>query len=409
MSAAAAEVRRVDQDDDGGFGLARQSAGMVDVASTRAAQEVQAAMVIAKRFPRNETASYQRIMQACKRKALAERAVYAYPRGGETVSGPSIRLAEVLAQSWGNIDFGVIELEQKNGESTMMSYAWDLETNTRQAKVFTIRHERHTKSGVKRLTDPRDVYELAANQGARRLRACILGVIPGDVVDAALAECEKTAEGNNSDPLPDRIRKMVAAFTEIGVNQDAIEAKLRHKMDATTAVEIRTLGKIFNSIRDGFSSIESHFDTLQAPEQQSDAVSDLNSKLKAAKPAQQQPAPAAAKPEPVEAPKDPPAEVKPEPAVVEQPASNAEPVESRPGDDVSESVEEQATEHAATLKSFQEFYEQRAMLAGAASDEAGRLFASLKVARPLTRLGPRVEIATAILSNAWDFKAGKSK
>jgi len=33
----------------------------------------------------------------------AEVASYEYPRGNEKVSGPSIRLAEVLAQCWGNM------------------------------------------------------------------------------------------------------------------------------------------------------------------------------------------------------------------------------------------------------------------------------------------------------------------
>ena len=141
---------------------------------SRQAQEVQGAMVIAKRFPRDEVESFNRIMQSCKRKSLAESAMYEYPRGGTKVSGPSIRLAEAMAQNWGNIDFGITELEQKNGESQVMAYAWDLETNTRQVKIFSVPHVRGTKKGNVPLTDPRDVYEMVANQGARRLRSCIL-------------------------------------------------------------------------------------------------------------------------------------------------------------------------------------------------------------------------------------------
>ena len=85
----------------------------MDIATTRQSAEIQSAMVIAKKFPRNETVAISRIMQACERLSLAESALYAYPRGGTTVSGPSIRLAEALAKNWSNIDFGVIELEQK--------------------------------------------------------------------------------------------------------------------------------------------------------------------------------------------------------------------------------------------------------------------------------------------------------
>lgn len=157
-----------------------------EMAISRQAQEVQAAMVIAKKFPRDEVQSFNRIMRACQRKTLAEQAMYEYPRGGTKVTGPSIRLAEAMAQNWGNLDYGIIELEQKNGESQVMAYAWDLETNTRQTKIFSVPHIRSTKKGNVTLTDPRDIYELVANQGARRVRACILGVIPGDVIDSAL-------------------------------------------------------------------------------------------------------------------------------------------------------------------------------------------------------------------------------
>src|SRR5690606_13682459 len=117
---------------------------------------------------------------------LAQQAIYAYPRGPQTVTGPSIRLAEAMAQAWGNLDCGIREISQADGVSVAEAYAIDLETNIRISKTFHVRHVRDTKQGKKRLTDSRDIYELVANQGARRLRACILGILPGDVVDAAV-------------------------------------------------------------------------------------------------------------------------------------------------------------------------------------------------------------------------------
>jgi hypothetical protein len=56
--------------------------------ATRTQAEVQAAMVAAKMYPRDEFIAYEKIMKACKRKTLAEQASYAFPRGGETVTGP---------------------------------------------------------------------------------------------------------------------------------------------------------------------------------------------------------------------------------------------------------------------------------------------------------------------------------
>jgi hypothetical protein len=245
----------------------KESGGMIAVAASRQAQEVQAAMVIAKKFPRNQEQAYSKIMEACKRKGLAESALYSYPRGGQQITGPSIRLAESLAQNWGNLDFGIIELDQRDGESTVMSYCIDLETNTRQCKIFQIAHERKANGTIKRLDDPRDIYELTANQGARRLRACILGVIPGDIIDAAVEQVEKTLKGGK-EPLIDRIRVMATRFTDFGVTVDMLEARLQHKLDATNEQEIIALGKIFNSLRDGASKREQWFDfnPAQKPE-----------------------------------------------------------------------------------------------------------------------------------------------
>jgi hypothetical protein len=227
-------------------------------------------MLAAKKFPRDVNAAYSRILQGCKRKALAEQSAYAFPRGGSKVSGPSIRLAEHLAQNWGNFESGVIELERREDESSAMAYAWDLETNSRDVKVFTVKHIRdrgESKGGSQQLTEQRDIYELVANQGARRKRACILSLIPGDIVDAAEAECDKTLKGDNSEPLIDRVRKMASAFLEIGVTTDMLEKKrLGHVLDATDENELVALRKIYVSLRDGMSKREDWF--AQDPSEQ---------------------------------------------------------------------------------------------------------------------------------------------
>src|SRR5690606_7328869 len=159
---------------------------IAQASSSREMEEVKGQIFMARQFPRNVFQSEQRILDACKRPSLAQTAVYRYPRGKQVVEGPSIRLAEVLAQNWGNLSFGVKELEQREGESIALAYAWDLETNVRQEKGFTVPHSRKANGKIAKLTDPRDIYELVANNGARRVRSCILGIIPGDIVEAAV-------------------------------------------------------------------------------------------------------------------------------------------------------------------------------------------------------------------------------
>ena len=245
---------------------------------SRQAQEVQAAMVVAKRFPRDEIDSFNRIMTSCQRKSLAERAMYEYPRGGTKVTGPSIRLAEAMAQNWGNIDFGIIELEQSNGESQVMAYAWDLETNTRQTKIFNVPHVRGTKKGNVPLTDPKDIYEMVANQGARRLRACILGVIPGDVIDAAVEQCKKTMTEGNEKPLIDRIREGVKLFEEkFSVSQQMLEKYIGCKCEAFSENDMVRLNNVYRSLRDGMSKREDYFD-VSLPEEETEVTDPFKGK-----------------------------------------------------------------------------------------------------------------------------------
>ena len=236
-----------------------------EMVATREAQEVQVAMVAAKRFPRDEIASYNRILSDCQRKSLAERAMYEYPRGGQMVTGPSIHLARTLARGWGNLDSGFKVLEQTAGESTVMAYCWDLETNYRETKVFAVKHVRETKKGAFPLTDSRDIYELIANQSARRERACILSVIPQDVVDAAVGQCNVTLQGDGKMPLVDMVRILVKNFQEqYGVTAEMLEQYIGCKKEAFSQQSVIRLKNVYNTLRDGSASVEQYFDMSSA-------------------------------------------------------------------------------------------------------------------------------------------------
>lgn len=242
--------------------------------------------MIAKQCPRNELAAVDKIMNACTRESLAESALYSYPRGGQEVTGPSIRLAEAMAQHWGNMQFGIRELSAENGVSTVEAFAWDMETNTRQVKVFQVAHQRYTRSkGLTKLTDPRDIYELVANQGARRLRACILGVIPGDVTEAAVKQCEVT-QANSVEVTPDAIKKMVEVFGRYGVTTEMIEKRIGRRLDAINAPVMLSLRKVHQSIKDGMGKPGDFFDIGDVEQVEGPKVSDLSSAVQAKKPMQ---------------------------------------------------------------------------------------------------------------------------
>lgn len=250
---------------------------IAEIERSRAIQEVQGAMIIAKRFPRDTTAAFSRIIEACKRPSLAKAALYSYPRGGETVTGASIRLAEVMAQNYGNLEFGIREIERQQGRSIAESYCWDLETNVKQSKIFEVPHEIYTKRGTKKLTDPRDLYELVANMGARRLRACILGIIPADIREDAETRCKKTLADGGGEPIADRIKRMVLAFKDFGVTIEMLEKRLGHKIDLTIGEEIVDLQGIYNALKDKQAKRADFFDvndTAQDPEGKAASLSE---------------------------------------------------------------------------------------------------------------------------------------
>jgi hypothetical protein len=239
--------------------IVRPQTALANTDQQRAVAEVQAAMMIARSNPRDEIAALDRILNACTRLGLAEAAVYQYGRGGSNIEGPSIRLAEVLAQQWGNIQYGVRELDRRQGESEVQAYAWDVQTNVRREMTFTVAHKRDTKRGSYKIEDSRDLYELVANMGARRVRACILGIIPGDITEAAVAQCEVTMKAK-ADTSPDAIKKMVEAFAALGITREHLEKRLQRHLDAITPAQVVGLKKVYASLRDGMSVPGDWFD-----------------------------------------------------------------------------------------------------------------------------------------------------
>lgn len=223
--------------------------------------QVEGQIVLAKRFPRSVVQALEKIEIACARQRFAEDALYSYPRGGAQVEGPSIRMAEMLGQSWQNMEYGIREVESRQGESLMQAFCWDMENNVRSVKEFTVKHVRSKKSGNVDLTDPRDIYEMTANMGARRMRACILSLIPQDIIEDAVDMVNKTLAGKSDEPLIDRIKKMAKAFKkDCGVTQIQIEERQMKKLESVTEKELIELRKIYKSIVDGMSKPEQWFE-----------------------------------------------------------------------------------------------------------------------------------------------------
>lgn len=263
--------------------------GSVEIEMQRAIAEVQASLTIAKARPRDPYKAFEKMIESCQRIGFASKAFYSYPRGGQTVSGPSIRMAEELARNWGNMEYGIRELSNRDGETEMEAYAWDLETNMRSSQRFVVKHEVHTKNGVKELSDPRDIYEMGANLGARRLRSRILAVLPPDYVESAIQQCGLTISGGQGRSMADRVADMLKAFAALGVKKDHIEKRIGVKLDQMLPEQFTELIGIYNSIKDGQSKPTEWFGGgATATPSEGSPLADINKKV-----ADQQAAPAA--------------------------------------------------------------------------------------------------------------------
>lgn len=237
------------------------------IEQSRAVAEVQAMVVVAQRMPRDVTRALQQIKESCGLMTLAERAFYKFPRGGQNVTGPSIQLATELARCWGNITYGVSELARSDerGESEMLAFAWDVQTNVRPSTTFIVPHKRDKRGGAEILTDMRDIYENNANNAARRLREMIFRALPSWLVADAQEWCRETLERGDSEvPLPKRIASAVEAFAGLGISRERIEAKLGTKIDAITPVDLANLKVSYASLKRGEIEAEDEFPSVKA-------------------------------------------------------------------------------------------------------------------------------------------------
>ncbi|KDD21245.1 hypothetical protein [Bordetella bronchiseptica] len=259
----------------------------------RGVAEVQAKLLMAQQFPRDQVQAMDNILNAFTRPRLAEVAKYQFSRGGSEVDGPSIRSAETIAQNWGNMEFGFREVARGRGTdgvtySEVEAFAFDLQSRTRRQLQFQVRHWRDTKKGGYPIKDERDIYELMSNMAQRRVRACILAIVPGDVIDAAMEQAEVTLK-SKADTSAEAMQKMVDAFAPFGVSKDHIEKRIQRRLESIQPAQVVSLKKIYASLRDGMSMPSDWFDVEDAsPATEGQSLKDLKSRAaskKAADPA----------------------------------------------------------------------------------------------------------------------------
>ena len=281
-----------------------------DAASTalavREQSEVQSAITVAKRFPRDEVAAFKKLMGTTTRATFALKARYSFPRGGQRVTGPSVNLAREAARCWGNIRYGLTVIPAGNDRIHIEGWGHDAEANVwayAQDEFRNAIYRKREDAWVE--PDERDLRELINRRGAICVRNAILQVLPPDITAAAVEKCKDTvrraAEGYVEQDRDQAIRRLAVAFSHIGVTSEMLRTYLNHPLDVMTVDQMTELRGVYKSIADGNSQREEYFVMPNAgtpvPADRTDSLADqINTVKEQAKPKKKQTKKAPAKP-----------------------------------------------------------------------------------------------------------------
>jgi hypothetical protein len=230
-------------------GYAQSQATVIE--ETRAATQVVASIMAAKRWPRDEPLAAAKMRQACDQIELADQAFWSFPRAGETLSGMTVHMARALLAIWGNAVAGIQELHHDRERKTteMRAYATDLETNVSFDRIFTVPWRVDTKKGVKQLSTDRDIYENNANLGARRLRECIFDLLPGWYKTEAGEIARRRLQNPDPNKSPAQLAADAIKWLEgRGVSVPRIEARLGKKRADWTEFDLAQLRVLMGTL-----------------------------------------------------------------------------------------------------------------------------------------------------------------
>lgn len=236
---------------------------LANVLSNKESLEALASIYIAKQMPRNMLEVSSKIRQLCSFRHLANTAFFEYKRGGSSISGETIHLANACLTAYGNAEAGWRKIGEHVDEkgricSDCIAFCWDKENNIRREIAFSVPHWRDTKEGGYALSSDRDIYEICANMASRRIRACIWSVLPDFIRQEASEVCQSTLRASDK-PLLQRAEDCVIAFSKIGVTKEMLEAYLKHKVEICKESEIVMMIGLFNAIKTGAISKEEAF------------------------------------------------------------------------------------------------------------------------------------------------------
>lgn len=244
-----------DQSTDAGEG---EIISGVDAASSLAiaSGEINQQIATAKRFPRSikqfiDTATELATLD----EETAEECIYALPRDGRTIEGPSARFAEILAYAWGNCRAGARTIGEDASFVKSQGTFYDLEKNV--GIQFEV---------SRRITDKRgnrykpDMIGTTANAaGSIALRNAVLKGIPKAFWKKAYQRARGVVAGDFK-TLANRRAEAFKQFAVFGVTPDMLFGLLQIKgVEDVTLEHMVVLKGVLTAIKEGDTTVEQVF------------------------------------------------------------------------------------------------------------------------------------------------------
>lgn len=218
--------------------------------------EVDIQISTAHAFPRSIT-QFKRsaLSMATLDRETAQSCFYALPRGGKTVEGPSVRLAEIVGSAWGNLRYGARMVQIGERAVTAQGVCHDLERNV-SATVEVQR--RITKKNGQRYDD--DMIGVACNAACSiALRNAVFKVVPGAYWHEVYVAARKAAIGD-AKTLVNQRADMVAYFAKMSVSAERVLAAIsKTSLDDVGLDELVTLKGLATAIREGETTVDEAF------------------------------------------------------------------------------------------------------------------------------------------------------
>ena len=295
------------------------SAGLAAQART----EIEALYIWAERHPRNLDVARQKLLKECARPSFAKVARYVLKFGGKPIPpGPSIRFAEAARRAYRNLHASARTVYDDPMKRIVRVSVFDVEDGLSDTKDVTVTKTverrqlreneiplsiRHNAEGQQLYIIQASDLDLRAKEGgevARAKRNLILGLLPGDLVEEAMAAVAQTLSDEFAkDPNAGR-KQLVDAFGALGVYAQDLEKYLGHDLDHLSPEEGGSLWGLHDAIRSGdvrWKDVVAEAETPKppaekTPEKRKRGVAGAKAALReqAAAP----PAPAPAEPEP---------------------------------------------------------------------------------------------------------------